>query len=52
MLIYPPTALEKIVSVTAKWWAGENLKKQALGQVMSVGPDGNVSLPSETENNY
>jgi len=46
MLIYPPTALDKIVSVTAEWWAtADENPKQALVQVMSVGPDGNVSSP-------
>ena len=53
MLIYLPTALEKIVSVTAEWLAtADESMKEALIQIMSVGPDGNVSSPSETENSY
>jgi FAD/FMN-containing dehydrogenase len=50
MLIYPPTALEKIVSVTAEWWTtADDSLKEALVQIMSVGPDGNVSSPGETK---
>lgn len=43
MLIYPPTALEKIVSVTDEWWATAG-EKQGMLQIMGVGPDGNVRI--------
>ena len=43
LLMYPPTALEKIVSVTAEWWAS-GPEKQGMLQSTTVGPDGKVSL--------
>ena len=45
MLIYPPTALERLVAVTADWWATVG-EKQAMLQITTVGPDGNVCFSS------
>ena len=51
MLIYPPTALEKLVSVTAEWWATVG-EKQGMLQITTVGPDGNVCSPGENIVHY
>ncbi|KAG5651067.1 hypothetical protein H0H81_010002 [Sphagnurus paluster] len=42
-LVFPPTILEKIVEVTAKWWAnvGEN---EGMFQMLGLGPDGNPAI--------
>ncbi|KAF8060169.1 hypothetical protein FPV67DRAFT_1674133 [Lyophyllum atratum] len=40
MLIFPPAALEKLVEVTAKWWANVG-EKQGMLQMLAVGPDEN-----------
>ena len=41
VLIFPPSVLEKLVEVTAAWWetAGQ---KEAMFQMLGIGPDGNV----------
>jgi len=41
VLAFPPSALEKLVEVTATWW-GNAGQKEALIQVLGPGPDGNV----------
>ncbi|KAF5378483.1 hypothetical protein D9615_007138 [Tricholomella constricta] len=42
-LIFPPSALEKLVQVTIDWWAkaGEN---EAMLQMLGLGPDGNPAV--------
>ncbi|KAG5653117.1 hypothetical protein H0H81_002184 [Sphagnurus paluster] len=42
-LVFPPTVLEKMVEVTAKWWAnvGEN---EGMLQMLGRGPDGNPTI--------
>ncbi|KAG5651066.1 hypothetical protein H0H81_010001 [Sphagnurus paluster] len=42
-LVFPPTVLEKMVEVTAKWWAnvGEN---EGMLQMFGLGPDGNPAI--------
>jgi FAD/FMN-containing dehydrogenase len=44
MLIFPATVLDKLVSVTAEWWANGNgpSEKECMLQSMTRGPDGTV----------
>ncbi|KAG5650539.1 hypothetical protein H0H81_011882 [Sphagnurus paluster] len=43
IVIFPATALEKFLEVSAKWW--ENVgEKEAMFQFLSVGPDGKPAI--------
>jgi hypothetical protein len=45
-LIFPATSLDKLLSVTTKWWAhGKGpSEKEAMMQVLTRGPDLTVGL--------
>ncbi|KAG6864200.1 hypothetical protein C0991_011625 [Blastosporella zonata] len=42
LMIFPPPALEKVVGVTSKWLEGAG-EKEAMVQILTMTPDGNVS---------
>jgi FAD/FMN-containing dehydrogenase len=41
-LVFPPPMLEKVISVTEKWWSKGPDEKQGIVQFLTRGPDGNA----------
>lgn len=45
-IIFPPTALESVVTATQKWWDGGPSQKEAIVHGYTRGPDGQVKFMS------